>query len=266
MRRLPLMLIVAVGSLLGLSVVAVAAPKKKLPLAPPPQPVWTWTGFYVGGNVGYGWGSSDINQATIASATGIALNTATGTVHPDGVIGGGQVGYNWQAGNWVAGLEADIQGSGQRGTITLICPAGICSGTGNPVTTTLTEKLEWFGTVRPRLGWTVTPETMIYATGGLAYGKLNDSGTISDTVNASAFNFSKTSVGWTVGGGVEGHLIGNWTWKVEYLFLALQEPSGTVMTTIVPPGIRPVPPPNTTQIDPIFTDNIVRVGLNYKWP
>ncbi len=73
-------------------------------------------------------------------------------------------------------------------------------------------------------------------------------------------------MGWTVGGGVEGHLIGNWTWKVEYLFLALQEPSGTVMTTIVPPGIRPVPPPNTTQIDPIFTDNIVRVGLNYKWP
>ena len=65
-------------------------------------------------------------------------------------------------------------------------------------------------------------------TGGLAYGKLTDSGSISNIVTTTPFSFSKTSVGWTAGGGVEGHLAGNWTWKVEYLFMTFDEPSGTV--------------------------------------
>jgi outer membrane immunogenic protein len=250
---------------LGLSGVAFAAKKPPTPAPPPPPPAWSWTGFYVGGNVGYGWGSSDVNEAFFNSTTGALLNVSTGTVHPNGVIGGGQIGYNWQSGNWVTGLEADIQGSGQQGSTTLICPAGVCSISGNPVTTSLTEKLDWFGTVRARLGWTVTPETMIYATAGLAYGELNDSGTVSDSLTSTGFNFSKTSVGWTAGGGVEGHLTGNWTWRVEYLFLTLDEPSGTVSTSISPPPVRN-PPGTTNNFDPIFTDSIVRVGLNYKWP
>jgi outer membrane immunogenic protein len=185
-------------------------------------------------------------------------------VHPDGVIGGGQIGYNWQFGNWVPGLEADIQDSGQRGSLTLICPAGLCSGFPVPLTTTtsLTEKLEWFGTVRARLGWTVTPETMVYATGGLAYGKINDSGNITDGVTTSTFDFSKTSEGWAAGGGIENHLVGNWTWRLEYLFLTLEEPTGTFTTTIIPTRGNP---PSTVKIDPIFTDSIIRAGLNYKW-
>jgi outer membrane immunogenic protein len=251
------------GLNLGLSASAFAA--KKHPIPPPPPPSWTWTGFYVGGNVGYSWGGSNINETFFNSTSGALLGVSTGAVHPDGAIGGGQIGYNWQFGNWVTGLEADIQASGQRGSATLLCPGGVCSASGNPVTTSLTEKLEWFGTVRPRLGWTVTPTTMIYATGGLAYGELNDSGNISDILTTTAFNFSKTSVGWTVGGGVEGQLSGNWTWKVEYLFLALDEPSGTVLTTVTPPPIRQ-PPGTTVNLDPLFTDSIVRAGINYKWP
>jgi outer membrane immunogenic protein len=117
--------------------------------------------------------------------------------------------------------------------------------------------------VRGRLGWTVTPETMIYATGGLAYGELSDTGTTSNAVTSSAFSLSKTSIGWTAGGGVEGHITGNWTWKLEYLFLTLDEPSGSVLTPIVPIGRGGT---TTTNYDPIFTDNIVRAGLNYKWP
>jgi outer membrane immunogenic protein len=159
----------------------------------------------------------------------------------------------------VTGLEADIQGTGQRGSGTIFCAAGVCSI--NPVTVSITEKLDWFGTVRGRLGWTVTPETMIYATGGLAYGELNDSGNITNGVITDGFSFSKTSVGWTAGGGVEGHLTGNWTWKVEYLFLTLDEPSGMALTTIPSGRVGTT----NTQFDPIFTDNIVRAGLNYKW-
>ena len=117
--------------------------------------------------------------------------------------------------------------------------------------------------MRGRLGWTVTPETMVYATGGLAYGEINDSGNITDTVTTTAFNFSKTSAGWAAGGGFESHLTGNWTWKIEYLFLTLDEPSGTVLTTDrCASGRRPQ---RTRFIDPIFTDNIIRAGLNYKW-
>ena len=146
--------------------------------------------------------------------------------------------------------------------VTVVCPAGTCNIT-NAVSVSLTERLDWFGTVRGRLGWTVTPESMIYATGGLAYGELKDSGIITDGVTSAGFGFNKTSVGWAAGGGFESHLTGNWTWKVEYLFLTLDEPSGTVMTAIkVDPR---TPPTNNPVIDPIFTDNIVRAGLNYKW-
>ncbi len=99
-------------------------------------------------------------------------------------------------------------------------------------------------------------------TGGLAYGKLTDSGSISNIVTTTPFSFSKTSVGWTAGGGVEGHLAGNWTWKVEYLFMALDEPSGTVTTPI--PSINRGNTVNPV-FDPIFTDNIIRAGVNYKW-
>ncbi len=208
------------------------------------------------------------------SGTGATLFTGVGGVNNiNGVIGGGQAGYNyWQSGNWVVGLEADIQGSGERGSATFVCPN--CSS--STVTTSVTEKLNWFGTVRPRLGWTVTPTTMIYATGGLAYGELNDSGVISNATTATSFNISKTSAGWTAGGGIEGQLIGNWTWKIEYLFMELQEPSGMVETSIpaVPAGCHPgfncIPGVgngnNNVTFDPWFTDNIVRVGLNYKWP
>ncbi|HUI12531.1 MAG TPA: porin family protein [Xanthobacteraceae bacterium] len=126
-----------------------------------------------------------------------------------------------------------------------------------------------FGTVRPRLGWTVTPETMIYATGGLAYGEVKDSGTITDGISPTSFSISKTSAGWTAGGGVESHLVGNWTWKLEYLFMELKEPSGTVVTAIAvncPVLVAACGGGNvTTHIDPWFTDNIVRAGLNYKW-
>jgi outer membrane immunogenic protein len=258
MRRSLITPVLAASLLVGLGAAASAKPHHPPP-PPPPPPAWSWAGYYAGVNLGYGWGSSNVTQDFISGATGAVVGISTGTVHPDGVIGGGQVGYNWQFGNWVPGIEADIQGSGQRGSLSLVCAT--CSVVG-PVTTSLTEKLNWFGTVRGRLGWTVTPETMIYATGGLAYGEIDDSCNISDGVNTTGFNLSKTSVGWAAGAGVESHLIGNWTWKIEYLFLTLDEPTGSVSTPIIP-VIRT--PPSTVQIDPIFTDNIIRAGLNYKW-
>ncbi len=266
--RSPLVSIaVAAGLLIGLSAVAVAAPKKKLP-PPPPPPAWSWTGYYAGVNLGYSWGSSNFNETFLNSITSFPVFVASGNINNiDGVIGGGQIGYNWQYGNWIVGLEADFQGSGERGSGTFTCPAGVCSIL--TVTTTVNERLDWFGTVRPRLGWTVTPTTMIYATGGLAYGEVNDSGTITNGVIATAFDISRTSAGWTAGGGIEGQLSGNWTWKLEYLFLALEEPSGFVTTSISACPIVGANCPGGTlngKIDPLFEDNIIRAGINYKWP
>ena len=127
MRRSLITPVLAASLLVGLGAAAFAKPHH-----PPPPPAWSWAGYYAGVNLGYGWGSSNVTQDFIDSGTGAIVNISSGTVHPDGIIGGGQIGYNWQSGNWVPGFEADIQGSGQRGSLTLICPAGVCSTTGIP--------------------------------------------------------------------------------------------------------------------------------------
>ena len=99
--------IAALASLLATS--AYAAP-------PPPPPVYNWTGFYAGANVGYSFGSSSTTQSFNDSVTGALLSASSSRFDMDGVIGGGQAGYNWQRMNWVFGFETDIQGSGQGAT------------------------------------------------------------------------------------------------------------------------------------------------------
>jgi outer membrane immunogenic protein len=241
---------------------APAAVYLKAPIAP-----WSWTGFYVGGNVGYSWGSSDTTVSFIDS-TGVLLGSGANSFSLDGVIGGGQIGYNWQAGSWVWGLETDLQASGQSGSASFVCAAGCGSG---PVTETLDQKLDWFGTLRGRLGFTVTPTVLLYGTGGLAYGDIQTDGVISDP---TTFSISTIKAGWTVGAGVEARITGNWTAKLEYLYMDLGNVSDSVGTSIVPTAC-PVPKFNGNQyacpttLNSSFAsgiiDNIVRVGVNYKF-
>jgi outer membrane immunogenic protein len=145
-----------------------------------------------------------------------------------------------------------------------------------PVTASLTEKLEWFGTVRGRIGPTITPTILAYVTGGLAYGEVRTTHTVSGTnfvgpqnvntppavvaVLASSSN-SSTGVGWTVGAGVEGVVGGNWTAKVEYLYMDLGNVSGSFVTPIIATSGALV----TSRYSSHITDNILRVGVNYKW-
>jgi outer membrane immunogenic protein len=219
----------------------------------------------------------------------------------NGVIGGGQIGYNWQQSNWVFGLEADIQGSGQKGNNSAVCPGGRATSTTTtaaavngtctvghigdtvpfnvaalPVTNNLDEKLSWFGTVRGRIGPTLTPTILAYLTGGLAYGEVRSTSTVTGInlvgaqgVNtpptavpvAASFSNSSTRVGWTVGAGVEGVVAGNWTAKIEYLYMDLGTVSGSFVTPIIAPSGAFV----TNRYSSHITDNILRVGLNYKW-
>ncbi|HEY3677844.1 MAG TPA: outer membrane protein [Bradyrhizobium sp.] len=227
------------------------------------DPGYNWSGFYIGGNLGYSWGRSS-DTTTFSNGAGPLFTTA-GTSNLDGVVGGGQIGYNWQTQNWVWGLEADIQGTGERGSRDITCPIGVCTPPfgviavfpGPAIPATLTQQIDWFGTVRARGGLLVTPRVLLYATGGLAYGGVNTS----ETIGGFGFSNTDTRVGYTVGAGIEGAVGGDWTAKLEYLYVDLGRTSGSFATTIAALGGGTV----TSTYSSRITDNVLRVGLNYRF-
>jgi outer membrane immunogenic protein len=174
------------------------------PVYLPPPPVFSWTGFYVGANLGGGWRDHNDNNnwaPFVDPVTGTVLFVPSlngGNGNSGGVVGGGQIGYNFQLSPWlVAGVETDFQG-------TSIGSSGNGGG----------ARLPWFGTVRGRLGVTpLDPHILIYGTGGFAYGEVERSG----IWNA----WNQTEAGWTAGGGVEWAFLPNWSAKGEYLYTDL---------------------------------------------
>ena len=294
--------------LLGaLAAVAVAAPVSsalaadlRMPVkAPVVAPVvFNWTGFYIGGNVGYSWGEADTSVAGTFSTitrtrqfrtasgpvpgpgftdvTSAPVVSAAGGSHNgnfDGWVGGFQAGYNWQVDRtWVLGLEADFQFTGERGS------GRVCLSPSCLAFATAETDLRWFGTFRGRVGYLVDPRIMIYATGGLAYGRFeNDFG-------ASLFGFggtgslSTTRVGWTVGGGVEGALDNRWSIKAEYLYAdygtvgasipGVTSTSSVTLTDSPSLGFSQIIDTTTTlsgNASTRLTDHVFRVGVNYRF-
>jgi len=224
---------------------------------------FNWTGPYIGVHMGYGWGNADTSFSPRPSAAQFA-NMAPTTLNPDpsGVVGGLQAGYNYQMGCFVVGLEADFSGSGMSGTQT-VSPIIQNNGVPWPGAGFLRSHQEtnWYGTVRPRLGYTVMPTLLLYGTGGLAYGDVTYSANSDFRPSGAAFypaSFSKTKVGWAAGGGVEYALMKNWTVKVEYLYMDLGSES-----VVANPGV-PLPP---FQVGYKWdtTANLINFGLNYKF-
>ncbi|WP_284264929.1 outer membrane protein [Bradyrhizobium iriomotense] len=218
------------------------------------QPVANWAGLYVGGNVG-----SAI--ARNASTNGVAGTADPGRheLSPKGFIGGGQIGYNWQAANWVFGLEADFQGSTQRDNEVCLLWCGPPIG----FDLTIDQRMSWLGTARARVGYSVG-SSLFYLTGGAAYGNVRTS--FVDTNNFGFFDVqqvtaSHTKTGYTVGGGLESpvNLFGlfgpNWTAKTEYLFVDL----GSV--TDVRTNIFGATFAHTSHLQ----EHIFRSGLNYHF-
>jgi outer membrane immunogenic protein len=247
---------VAISAIVGIRAASAAdLPARTYTKAPAYiDPGYSWTGFYVGGNIGYSWGRSS-DTSTLTNAAGTVLLTTSDKTNLDGIVGGGQIGYNWQMQSWVWGLEADIQGTGEKGTRTFAF-APLINGIRpvTPVAFALTQKIDWFGTVRGRVGILATPKVLFYATGGLAYGEINSSETIATPV-PSAFSASNTNVGWTVGAGVEGVIGGNWTAKLEYLYIDLRTVSGSFT----------LPGTDVSYYNSRIIDNVLRVGVNYKF-
>jgi len=238
--------------------------------------VYDWTGLYIGTNLGYSWGRGSTDGTATGTQT-VVSNLAPTTVTPvsgllsgradvNGFIGGGQLGYNWQQAAWVFGLEGDIQFSNERGSGAVICSLGatVCP------TFTRDYKLDWFGTARGRIGYLPAERILLYATGGLAYGDFSGSAlmTAAGTTALDLGSWSRINVGWTVGAGVEAALGSNWSVKFEYFYMDLGNVGGSSATNIITAStVRGVT--TTTNLAYVFntkfTDNIVRVGLNYKF-
>ena len=209
MHRFRLAALAAVAVIGFVSVASAADLPVKAPVykAPVATPAYSWTGFYVGGNVGYGWSlNSDPNMSFVDNSGGLTGFIAGGgivplAVDPKGIIGGGQVGYNWQSANVVYGLVADFQGSGMKAISTYVTSGG--AGT-----TSLERKMDWFGTVRGRVGL-AQQNWLLYGTGGLAYGHINQTLTFNLGGTVGNGSNSQTRAGWTVGAGLStAYLIG----------------------------------------------------------
>jgi outer membrane immunogenic protein len=233
--------------------------------APPPPPVFSWTGFYVGANVGYGWGEStgslDPNFPNLfGAATAVAggfIPSRLG-VRPQGVIGGGQIGFNWQNGPWVLGVETDMQGSGIENSNTIAFSGPVFV----PSTTTASDRLDWFGTARARAGWLALPNLLLYGTGGVAYGYTHDNYSLIGTPPTAGDLLGSAGgvrAGWAAGAGVEWKITPNISIKAEYLHVDL---GSTTVHTTDPLGTFP-----GTFFDYHFhtEDDIARVGVNYQF-
>jgi outer membrane immunogenic protein len=181
---------VIVGLLaLGLAAPAIAAdiPVKARP-APVPAP-FSWTGLYIGFNGGYGWGDKSSLNLVGANADGQAfidafggLTPRSGSLNTSGAVFGGQIGYNWQfAGQWVGGIEADINYSDVNGRDSFVARYGIGTDRIDGV-----RSLDWFGTVRARLGFLAQERFLVFATAGLAYGRGTARASLTDISNTSS--------------------------------------------------------------------------------
>jgi outer membrane immunogenic protein len=230
--------------------------------APMMAPVSTWTGFYTGFNVGYGWGSGNDTFTAVPNVAAIGELNSTVADKQTGAIGGVQIGYNWQMASFVTGLEADIQGSGIRGS-TPHAPV-LDEGGVSPFPTSFRssdQKLSWFGTVRGRVGVAVVPDLLFYGTGGLAYGQVQGSAESNpaDFINQYISDFSGMKAGWTAGGGAEWKFAHNWSAKAEYLYIDLGSVSARSQSTSASFAAENNGIQNSWQV----RDHIVRVGVNY---
>jgi outer membrane immunogenic protein len=224
------------GVVVGGSAQAADMATKAPPLAPPLA--YSWAGFYVGGEAGWAW--SHIQHCDTPAFCSPFFNS-------DGFVGGGTAGYNWQLPNLVAGLETDFSGASVKGTTTTT-PAFGCGAPAICYT-----KMDWFGTVRGRIGPSYD-NWFLYLTGGYAYGEIKAGlGSSSPPFGVAA---SATESGWTLGAGIEyGLPAKNWSVKLEYLYLDFRNlfyDTAHICGNL-----------DCTSVHDQF--NVLRLGLNYRF-
>jgi len=239
-------LLASVGAVtLAGTAVAAEPPPAPPPVYVPPVPIFTWTGFYVGAQIGYAWGTLDANAGDVFG------DFRSFSSSNSGVIGGGHIGYNLQLNQWLIGLEGDVDGSSLSKTQTgFIFPAGAVAAGLLPVNigslpVTVSGSLDVQGSIRGRLGY-AWDRILLYGTGGVAFGGF----TASISTPFGYAQRSNTRVGWTAGGGIEYALTNNWSVRVEYRYT--QFGHSTVNR-------------NFSFVNAKFNENRVQAGVSYKF-
>lgn len=196
----------AMLSALSMSALAADLPNTKGPPAfapPPPPPVFSWTGFYIGGQVGYEWGTS---APSLVFKPTYTFEDPFNSYNDQGVVGGLHAGYNYQISEFVVGIEGDVEGSSYNGS----------SMTGLPTCSpgcTLSTRSDIQGSIRGRIGW-AWDRVLFYGTGGAAFASIRNALQYETLVDSQTFG----RVGWTAGGGVEYAIDPNWSVRVEYRY------------------------------------------------
>jgi len=269
----------------GLSILAFSAgqafaadiPMKAARPAPMMAVAPTWTGCYIGGNVGGGWardrvtwtGITEAGSAFAAGAATVLPAAANADFNGTGFVGGGQIGCNYQMNSFVLGVEADAQYTGMRGSRTTVSLGNTNGGPATIVPGNISESFEsnWLATFRGRAGFTTGP-VLFYVTGGAAVAGVKFSDSLCFPTAAvpacGTANSTNSRLGWTVGGGIEWMFASNWTVKLEYLFVDLGTTSSTMQLTPLAAIANPFPNANLTSSHR-FTENIGRIGVNYKF-
>jgi len=246
-------------AMLAVSFNARAADFAPITKAPPAVAVFNWTGFYLGANAGYGWARNTDRITAVNDAAGLIANNDIATSLPidaSGFVGGGQIGYNKQISPlWVVGLEADLAWTDINGRVSVPGPndaSRIMTGT---------QKLDWLGTVRGRVGVTPADRLLVFLTGGFAYGNGSLTTALTRTFGCAGNNCqqgstSGTLTGWTVGGGAEWAFAANWSAKAEYLYYDL----GSLSHRMTDPNFGSI-----FNASVGFTGHVARLGVNYRF-
>ena len=262
MRRVLASMFVMLVNVLGAQVALAGDVLTKEPLIP--VTANSWAGWYVGGNIGYGWSrpsDPSLSYVDPVALVGFGNYFAAGgdvspNLNPRGVVGGGQIGFNWTlTPHWIVGLIGDFQGSGVRAaaTNTITPPASVATDQSN------SEHMDWFGTVRAKVGFAQN-NWLFYGSAGWAYGNVTTSGSF--VASAVPLNFSGsnsvTKSGWAAGAGFDYALTSKWIVGVEYLYVHLGTVSYTETDSIDAPG-------TSITINNRAVAQIVRASLNYKF-
>lgn len=258
-------LLVAVTAIAALSAPAFAA---DLPVKAPPRvaaPAYTWTGFYVGADLGGVWKHNTATWNPLPSSAAFGVFPISGDNNGSGVTAGFHAGYNWQfAPTWVVGLEGDWSWANAKGTLTqpwLLNPGGgVVAGS----FTTMSTKLDWLASIRGRLGFLVTPSLLVYGTAGVGFGDFkytaaNSNGLVGVANYTTAFSSSTTETGWVAGGGVEWAFWEHWSVRAEYLHYGFDHGPNAIVGAASAPAF----PSNY-----VWSRNNVdvgRAGVSYKF-
>jgi outer membrane immunogenic protein len=244
MRKYSLTLLAAAAIGLVSSAASAADLPRKAPAYAPPPPPFSWTGFYIG--INGGWGGDKVRYPFDDPAVPVS---GEASLTSSGALGGGQIGYNYQfATNWVAGLEADIQWSNIKSEV-----AATASFPGGGLSLNAGTELKWFGTVRGRLGY-AWDRVLLYGTGGFAFG--SDTTTLNASAGGAAIAFSHDNdkSGWTAGAGLEYAITNNLSFKTEYLYIDFGTDNVTTSVLGLPASVDEHP-----------TVHSVRAGLNWRF-